>query len=139
MTALTKERNTPEKVGTIRSGDVAAATTCYQGGMGAYDASGNIVPASTATTLKIVGRFVDTYDNAAGSAGDLVAEIKEGVFKWANSAAADEITAADISADCYAVDDQTVAKTNGGSTRSKAGVIIGVDSDGVWVKQGLGV
>ena len=34
----------------------------------------------------------------------------------------------------HLVDDQTVAKTNGGSTRSVAGICRGVDSDGVWVE-----
>ena len=52
----------------------------------------------------------------------------------ANSAAADQITAADIGNDCYGVDDQTVAKTNGANTRSVAGKIYDVDAQGVWVK-----
>ena len=43
---------------------------------------------------------------------------------------------ADVGADCYIVDDQTVAKTNGTNTRSVAGKIIAVDADGVWVKLG---
>ena len=38
--------------------------------------------------------------------------------RFANSAAADAITLADVGADCYMVDDQTVAKTHGGNTRS---------------------
>jgi hypothetical protein len=32
------------------------------------------------------------------------------------------------------VDDQTVAKTNGSSSRSVAGIIRDVDADGVWVE-----
>jgi hypothetical protein len=31
------------------------------------------------------------------------------------------------------VDDETVAATNGGSTRSAAGTVVGIDDDGVWV------
>ena len=50
--------------------------------------------------------------------------------------AADAIVRADVGADCYIVDDQTVAKTNGSNTRSVAGKIIAVDADGVWVKIG---
>ena len=41
-----------------------------------------------------------------------------------------------MGSDCYIVDDQTVAKTNGTNTRSVAGKIIAVDADGVWVKIG---
>ena len=50
--------------------------------------------------------------------------------------AGDLIAQADVGADCYIVDDQTVAKTNGTNTRSVAGKIIAVDADGVWVKIG---
>ncbi|CUH67985.1 hypothetical protein TG4357_03322 [Thalassovita gelatinovora] len=51
-----------------------------------------------------------------------------------NSAAADEITIADIGNKAYAVDDQTVAKTDGTATRSPAGIIDDVDANGVWVR-----
>ena len=46
---------------------------------------------------------------------------------------ADAITLADVGSDCYIVDDQTVAKTNGTNTRSVAGKVFDVDADGVWV------
>jgi hypothetical protein len=39
-----------------------------------------------------------------------------------------------IGNDCYIVDDQTVAKTNGTATRSIAGKIRAVDAQGVWVE-----
>ena len=52
---------------------------------------------------------------------------------FANSAAADAITLADIGADCYIVDDQTVAKTSATNTRSVAGKVFDVDAEGVWV------
>ena len=39
----------------------------------------------------------------------------------------------DIGKDCFIVDDQTVAKTNGANTRSRAGKVFDVDADGVWV------
>ena len=47
--------------------------------------------------------------------------------------AADAITLADIGKDCFIVDDQTVAKTDGAGTRSRAGRVFDVDADGVWV------
>jgi len=61
-------------------------------------------------------------------------EFREGVFRYANSAAADLIATADIGAVCYIVDDQTVAKTNGTNTRSPAGAVVDVDAIGVWVR-----
>ena len=60
--------------------------------------------------------------------------MRRGCFRFANSVAADLIALADIGADCFIVDDQTVAKTNGGATRSIAGKIRDVDADGVWVQ-----
>ena len=65
--------------------------------------------------------------------------IRQGVFKFENSSAGDAIAIAEIGDDCYIVDDQTVAKTNGGSTRSVAGKVIDVVSDGVFVLVGLAV
>lgn len=44
-----------------------------------------------------------------------------------------------MGADCFIVDDQTVAKTNGTNTRSRAGIVAAVDADGVWVQIGLGL
>ena len=46
-------------------------------------------------------------------------------------------TATGLVAVCYIVDDQTVAKTDGSSARSKAGTIVNVDDQGVWVRIGV--
>lgn len=134
MPALTKDRNTVRRDGVHFSDPVAAATRIFAGSLVCLDASGNAVPGSTATTLKARGLAQEQVDNSAGAAGDLRIETRRGVFPFANSAAADEITRADIGATAYIVDDQTVAKTDGTSTRSAAGTIRDVDSDGVWVE-----
>lgn len=138
MSALSAARNTPERQGDILGFPVGAAKTVYQGSLVVLDA-GYAEPGNTATGLVAVGRAESTVDNAAGSAGDLSVPVRRGVFKFANSASADLIAQADVGADCYIVDDQTVAKTHGTNTRSRAGVIVAVDSDGVWVQVGLGV
>jgi len=62
--------------------------------------------------------------------------VRTGVFRFANSAGADEIALADVGADAWIVDDQTVAKTDGTASRSKAGRIMDVDAHGVWVSIG---
>ncbi|OSC96070.1 hypothetical protein BZY60_000305 [Pseudomonas aeruginosa] len=134
MPALTKDRNTVRRDGVQFSDPVAAATRIFAGSLVCLDASGNAVPGSTATTLKARGLAQEQVDNSAGAAGDLRIETRRGVFLFANSAAADEITRADIGATAYIVDDQTVAKTDGTSTRSAAGTIRDVDSYGVWVE-----
>ena len=63
-------------------------------------------------------------------AGAVNGTAEAGTFAFANSASGDLIARADIGNDCYIVDDQTVAKTNGSSTRSIAGKVYDVDADG---------
>jgi hypothetical protein len=133
MTALAKERDTKRRSGEILSLAIAAAVICYAGAIGARDANGRATPGATATTLRGVGRVAETVDNSAGADDADTVTIEKGIFAFGNSATTDEITAADIGNDCYIVDDQTVAKTNGTSTRSVAGKVFDVDSAGVWV------
>lgn len=133
MAALTKDRDTRRRDGVSFSFPVAAATVCHAGGIAVLDA-GLCKPGATAVGLKAVGVFEENADNSGGAASAIKAKVRRGVFAFANSAAADEIALADIGADCYIVDDQTVAKTNGGATRSVAGKVRDVDAYGVWVE-----
>lgn len=132
--ALTADRNTPSRAGEEVVLPAAAAKKFFAGSLVARDASGNATPGAVATTLLGAGRCAEYVDNSGGLAGDKSVRIEKGVFRFGNSAAADEITRAEIGTDCYIVDDQTVAKTNGTNTRSVAGKIFDVDADGVWVK-----
>jgi carbonic anhydrase/acetyltransferase-like protein (isoleucine patch superfamily) len=95
-------------------------------------------PGAVAVGLIVRGLAQEQADNSAGAAGDVTVESQPGVFPFANSAAGDAITRAEIGDDCYIVDDSTVAKTNpGGNTRSVAGKIVDVDAKGVWVRIGF--
>ncbi|OBY58234.1 hypothetical protein [Pseudomonas sp. AU12215] len=132
--ALTKDRNTPRRDGKQFNDPVAANVKIFAGSLVCLDASGNAVPGSTSTTLKVRGLAQEQVDNTGGAAGDLRIETRRGTFQFANSAAADQIARADIGAQCYIVDDQTVAKTSATNTRSVAGTIRDVDSAGVWVE-----
>ncbi|MGC9368704.1 MAG: hypothetical protein ACP5DX_04095 [Paracoccaceae bacterium] len=134
MTALTADRNTPRSQGDDRSGAVGAATTIYAGALVMRNATGYLVEGQTATGLVGVGRAEERVDNSAGADGDLNVTYRPGIYRFANSAGADEITIAEIGAKAYAVDDQTVAKTDGTATRSPAGIIDDVDANGVWVR-----
>lgn len=142
MAALTKERST-KRMGLLPIPEVLpfgmkAATIGYQGGIAVNDA-GVAAPGRTATTLIALGVFKKTYNNSGGAANAITAEIECGTFLFGNSSAGDLIAAADVGNDCFIVDDQTVAKTNGGSTRSRAGKIARVTSEGVYVTIGIGV
>jgi hypothetical protein len=133
MTALIAGRNTPAKAGDVQVGLVAAAVNIFAGAMLVRNASGHILPAVTGANLIGVGRAEVAVDNSGGAAGDATATFKKGRFRYANSAAADEITIADIGQPCFAVDDQTVAKTDDTGARSPAGIVEDVDDLGVWV------
>lgn len=136
MTALSGPRNTKEALGDVHRHSVAASVNCFAGGLAVLDSSGDAKPGVTATGLIAVGRFEQNIDNSTGSAGDVSVNVKGGTFRYANSSAADEITKAEIGRDCYIVDDQTVAKTDGTASRSVAGKIAFVDTLGVWVALG---
>ncbi len=138
MTALSASRNTKERFGKVFDYPVKASTTCYQGGIAVLNA-GYAAPGTATTGLIAVGCFEENYDNSAGAAGALTARVKKGIFQFGNSAAGDLIAQADVGADCYIVDDQTVAKTSATNTRSRAGKIVSVDANGVWVYIGLEV
>ena len=138
MTALTADRMTPAASDRqIHHYDMKAATKLFAGAMAVLDA-GYAAPGRTATGLVCVGRSEFYVDNSAGAAGDVKAKVRAGIFRWNNSTSTDAITRTEIGLDCYIVDDNTVAKTNGSSTRSVAGKIVDVDAQGVWVGSGPG-
>jgi hypothetical protein len=134
MSATASDRNTLKRMGHQFNFPVAANTKIYVGTLVCINASGYATKGATATTLKCAGVATEQVDNTNGNDGDKSIATERGTFQFANSASADAITLADINASCYIVDDSTVAKTSGTNTRSLAGIIVDVDSNGVWVK-----
>jgi hypothetical protein len=138
MAALTAARAHTPRLGDSAFIDlwklpVKASTKIWAGSLVVIDA-GYAAPATTALGKIVVGRAEQTVDNSSGSAGAKVIEVRRGTFKWNNSASGDLIAQADVGKICYAVDDQTVAKTDATGTRSPAGIIMQVESDGVLVE-----
>ena len=134
--ALTADRNTPligHNIALDRVFPVKSGKTIYAGGLVVLS-GGYAQPATTATGLTCVGRAEEYVDNSDGADGVVNVRVRKGIFRYENSADADELTQADIGKDCYIVDDATVAKTDGGGTRSVAGKVFDVDDDGVWVE-----
>jgi hypothetical protein len=134
MAALTNARTTPQRESRTFARKVAGTKKIFEGALVCLNATGFATPGAVATTLIADGIALSTVDNTAGADGDLTVETRKGTFRFANSAAGDAITQADIGKTAYVVDDQTVAKTNGTNTRSAAGTIMDVDAVGVWVK-----
>lgn len=133
MTAAISDRNTPRRERGLLVVAIAAATTVHNGLIACVNANGYAVEGSTATDLIYLGRFEETLTNA-GAAGDASVRIRTNeTFQFENSAT-DPVTQASFGAFCYIEDNQTVAKTDGGGTRSKAGRVVGIDEHGVWVE-----
>jgi hypothetical protein len=135
MTALAADKNIKRRRVGDRNFPVAANVLIYLGALVSLDNTGNLRPARPSTTDKVLGVSKARYDNTGGAAGAISAEIESDfAVAMVNSGAADAIALTDIGADCFAVDDQTVALTSGTSTRARAGKIQNVTSDGVWVR-----
>ncbi|MBN9504926.1 MAG: hypothetical protein J0I69_02775 [Altererythrobacter sp.] len=132
--ALSADRNTPRRQGDILSGGVAASTKVFAGALVMRNAAGYLTKGAAATGAVGVGRAEEQVDNSAGSAGDAVLRYRPGTFRFKNSGSADAITIAEIGDKCFVVDDETVAKTDGSSSRSPAGIVEDVDAQGVWVR-----
>jgi len=137
MTALSKDKDTKMQLGDVQEFPVLASTIIYAGALVCLNAAGYAVPGATATTLVAAGRADAQADNSAGANAAINVKVRAGVFRFENSASSDEITIAEIGDNCYIVDDQTVAKTDGSSSRSVAGKVVQIDSQGVWVRLGL--
>lgn len=129
----TKNRNTPQVLGLRRGYPIAAGAHAFAGAIAVLNGDGYAAPATADDGLIALGRFAHELDNSDGPDGAAIVEVERGVFRYDNSAAADEITRADIGQRCYLVDDQTVAKTDDDGGRSIAGIVDDVHDDGVWV------
>jgi hypothetical protein len=134
MTALIKDRDTPWRDGDRFNFPLAAAAKVFAGGLIGINSSGFAVKATATTGLNIRGIAEDQVDNTAGANGALSVNVRAGVFRFANSGV-NPVTAAHIGATCYAEDDQTVGSAPAG--KSVAGIVVDVDSVGVWVAVGL--
>ena len=131
MAALTAERDTPERTGELVAVGVASNTTIFAGSMVAVSATGYALPASDTAGLKVLGRAESTVDNS-GTAGDGAQTIvvRRGVFRWTNG---DTFTVADVGTLAYVEDDAQVQKAGAATYDIIAGLIIAVDTQGVWV------
>jgi hypothetical protein len=133
MVALTAERDTSRRDVSRHADPVKANVKIFAGALVCLDGNGWLVPGATAATLRARGRAIYTVDAAGLADGAVRCEVDAGCFLFANLAA-DVITRADIGGNAFIVDDQTVARTNGGNTRSVAGRVVDVAPAGVWIE-----
>jgi hypothetical protein len=87
------------------------------------------------TTLKVVGVAAYALNTTGLASGDRQVVVTPGTIGFFTSGTSgDLIEENDRLLTCYLIDDDTVGLTNGGSTRSVAGKIFDVTSEGVVVQ-----
>jgi hypothetical protein len=133
MAATSEGRMTKRRDGRQFSYPVAANTKVPVGVLVAITVASLAANAAAVATQKVVGVSELEADNTGGVDGAVKVSVRKGTFQFFNSAVADQITLASVGDQAYVVDNQTVAKTNGGGARPTAGKIVDVDADGVWI------
>ena len=128
--ALSADRNTPMRSGDLFEGPMAASAECFAGALLVRDSSGNVKPATAAASLIPVGRCEEYALESTGVAAASNVKYRAGVFKWKNSAT-NTLTKANIGDTVYIEDDETVGSS--ASSTSPAGIMVDIESDGVWV------
>jgi hypothetical protein len=127
---LTADRipGTPRYLGDIHEYPMATATHLYAGQAVGLDTAGNAVAMSLTTGLIAVGCCEEEVNNT-GAAAALKVKVREGVFRWDNYGT---ITKASIGDVVYAYNDVSVQASS--SSASAMGIMVDIDSLGVWVK-----
>jgi hypothetical protein len=144
MTALNTFRDTPMRPQAAASEfthpEVQDGVVIWSGSIVALE-RGKAVPGRAVAGLLIVGVARDSVDNrtflAPPGGSKRRVPVLGGTAQFENSPGTDEIGADDIGRRCYVVDDRTLARTDGGGTRSVAGTIREIGRDRrVWVELG---
>jgi hypothetical protein len=150
MAALASNRNTDQRSADKVVLPLADNVKIYLGAIVVVDtSSGYANPGRTHTGDWAVGRANQAYPNGSTggpgfpgdpadntvtghSAGAVAVEVERGCFSYDQDGS---ISAADIGQLAYVIDDHTVGLGDGTSTRSVAGRIVDIDTDGtsVWV------
>lgn len=125
----TTERNTEMREGDMFAYDLAVNAKINKGTLVVLDAGYAKRGFESAATV-CVGVATDTVDQAAG---DIHVNARSGTFLFRGATGADEISRADVGEDCFVIDDETVAKTDGGGTRTKAGRVRAIEGANVWI------
>jgi hypothetical protein len=110
---------------------IAASTRLLKGWSVARDASGNLVAPTDGDGLPVVGVSQADYDNSAGSAGDVDAQVDYGVFERSYTGTAPVATQV-----VYSVNNYTVSTDSDGGARGIAGIVTEVRNSKAFVLTG---
>ncbi|OFC61685.1 hypothetical protein [Candidatus Erwinia dacicola] len=142
MTAITEPRDTAGRDCILVPVPVAKDEVIPMGAIVCVNATGFAVNGTEDATLKYAGCADESVDNSAGEDSAQFINVRASkAFKWASDGT---ITQASLLTRAYILDNQTLSAENGctpadgetpagDATRSSAGKIILIESDGVWI------
>ncbi|MBD8890906.1 hypothetical protein [Roseibium litorale] len=130
---LSKMKNIHRRVGRQVAHPVAAGAKIFGGGLVVLE-GGFAKPGYTATNLIAAGMADASADNSSGAAGAITVTVSRDDWVRVPNDIGDPVTRASINQPCFIVDDETVAATDGGGTRSEAGTVRDLDDGGVWIE-----
>jgi hypothetical protein len=145
MTALSAPRETPIRpdyeTKQVLTPPVQAGVVIWSGGIVVLD-DGMAVPGRSAPGLTVLGIALGRVDNRTYPTSlygrKRRVSVVSGVVQFENSRGVDAIGEADVGKLCYIVDDRTLARTDSGGRRSRAGTVREVERDRrVWVELGV--
>lgn len=126
MTAITAGRAYKTRAKGRKSHPIAADIKLWRGAMLFNNGSG-YVDMTSGDGLKCLGVSPADQDNLGGAAAAFRAEIVcDEIFDFAIGTSSDALVDADVGIDVYAIDNATVGKTSGSSSRSVAGKLVEV-------------
>ena len=123
------ERATVERQGRTFTHELGAGAEILRGTM-VMLVAGKAQAGAAAVGASCVGIAKATV---AIDEGDLSVDADLGCFSMANSPT-DPLAGADVGSDCFIEDNDTIAKTDGAGTLSKAGRVREIDGNAVWVE-----
>ena len=127
------DRQTPRRDLGLIVVPVKANAIVRAGYIAVVGATGFAEEGKTATGLTYLGVFDETIDNTGGADGDCIVKVRNHQAFLFDNASADKVTQALVGKKCYITDAQTVSAPSATNTKSEAGVVLEVTSEGVWI------
>ncbi|MGL5306307.1 hypothetical protein [Aeromonas veronii] len=128
MMRLVNDRDTPLMDAMGVPIPVKGNQVIFGGALVCVDAAGFAVPGAATAGLTYAGRAESHVSSQGLADGDTAVVVRRKMaFKWANDGS---ITAAHLMRQVFVLDDQTVSAAG----TVKAGVVVRLENDGVWVE-----
>ncbi len=131
---LTNDRNTAMRDTRLMVAPVASNAVIHAGALVVANATGFAAPGTTALNLTYLGRADEAVDNTGGADGDQVVNVRRNQAFFFKNDGVNAVNQSHMGKTCYIVDDETVAGTDGAGSRSAAGIVTGVEANGIWVE-----